>query len=84
MSAYFASEGDGWDQNTGRPGKDLFGNAVQVWSILQERPTSVAEAATAFNCDPMMIVEAVRDHYWMMLSGPTDDFAKCIIEHEGE
>lgn len=57
------------------------GNAIQAWCICQGRPVTVTEAATAFNVTPAMIREAVREHYWMLLSGEGDD---AIIEHEGE
>lgn len=74
-----------WDHDTGAPGLHLFAGAVQVWSVMQDRPTSVAEAAMTFNVEPCRIVEAVEDgHYWMYLSGPRDDFARLMIEHEGE
>lgn len=80
----WAAEPDDWDQETGAPGIALFNSAVQVWSALQDRPTSVAEAALAFNVTPQRIVEAVERHYWMFLDGPADDFTQLMIEHEGE
>jgi hypothetical protein len=57
--------------------------AVQVWSALQNRPTSVAEAATTFNCRPEIIREVVNENYWMYLSGPGEDPTQQTIEHEG-
>lgn len=80
----FGSDALGWDNETGQPGAVIFQNAVQVWSVMQRRPTSVAEAALAFNCDAAMIIEAVEQHYWMLLEGPRDDLSKLIIEHDGE
>ena len=58
-------------------GVALFSNAVQVWSVLQERSTTVNEAALAFNVRPEIIRQAVEWHAWMYLDGDT-------IEHEGE
>lgn len=84
---HFAAEDceDGWDQETGKPGVGLFGNAVQVWSITQNHtPVTVAEAAAAFNVAPSMIVAAVKAHPWMFLEGQEGDFSKMTIEHEGE
>lgn len=78
-----ADQDDRWDQETGKPGIALFGNAVQVWSILNGRK-SVAEAAAAFNCPPQMVAAAVKQHYWMLLVGCGDDFTKVFIEHDGE
>lgn len=87
MSDYFGRDPtrfDIEDDGDGKPGIVQFGNALQVWSVMQERPTSVAEAAVAFNCEPLMIIEAVNDHNWMLLTGPDDDFTKLMIEHDGE
>jgi hypothetical protein len=59
--------------------------AIQYWSICQNRTTTtVAEAATAFNLSPAVVKEAVESHYWMLISGPDDDFTKMVIEHDGE
>lgn len=82
---HFASpeQADIWDQDTGKPGIALFGNAIQVWSILNGRK-SVADAAVAFNCSPQMVAAAVKHHYWMLLVGRGDDFSKVFIEHDGE
>lgn len=80
MSDFFASAGDPpWDENTGKPTVAFFGNALQVWSIMQEHPReeyrlagrrapTVADAAKAFNCPPAMVIEAVLNHYWMFLA----------------
>jgi hypothetical protein len=80
----WAAEDDRWDQDTGAPGISLFGNAVQVWSTMQSEAVSVAAAARAFNVEPSRIIEAVNAHYWMFLSGPEDDYARLMIEDEGE
>lgn len=62
-----------------------FGNALQCWSMMQQaRPTSVAEAALAFNTTPEIIRQAVQEHYWMEL-GPEDAPPdQQFIEHDGE
>jgi hypothetical protein len=76
-----------WNPETGEPGIAQFRNAIQLWSIFQNRPTSVAQAAEAFNCEPKRIVEAI-DHgsewSFIYLDGPRDDHAALMIEHEGE
>ncbi len=88
MSTYFGQDDESWNHETdGKIGVSLFGNAVQVWAILNSnngKPTTVSEAASAFSVDPLMIIEAVKYHYWMFISGPDDDFTKMKIEHEGE
>lgn len=71
-------------QETGQPGIFLFANALQVWAIRQDHLVSVAEAAVAFRCPPLAIMEAVDRHAWMFLSGPDDDYSRLLIEHEGE
>lgn len=72
----------------GEPGihRADFANAVSTWSWMQQRPTSVAEAAMTFNTTPEIIRQAVEDHYWMAAGWPDTeaDPAKQIIEHEGE
>lgn len=45
----------------------MLSNAVQLWSCMQGPRVSVAQAARAFNCEPQLIVEAVRAHHWMFL-----------------
>lgn len=80
----WASNDMEWDADTGAPGLTSFGNAVQKWSVMQCRRTSVAEAARTFNCLPSRIVEAIDAHPWMFVEGPDDDFEKLMIEHEGE
>lgn len=80
----WAEEADGWDTETGAPGIILFGDALQVWSISQNHPVSVADAARAFNISPARIVEAVEDHHWMLLVGPRHDYERLMIEHDGE
>lgn len=73
-----------WNEETGKPGKGMLGQAVQVWSVCQVEPTSVRQAATVFNLQPTDIIEAVEAHYWMFLTGPSDDYDRLMIEHEGE
>lgn len=61
--------------------------AVSCWSFMQNREkVSVAEAATAFNATPGLILRAIEDHYWMYLEcaeGETDP-TKQFIGHDGE
>jgi hypothetical protein len=59
--------------------RDDFANALQIWSVMQNRfeQVTVNEAALAFNTSPEIIRRAVADHYWMDLQGD-------IIVHEGE
>ena len=82
------SDDDDWDYETGAPKISHFSNAVQVWSILQERPTTIADAALAFNVPTERIYEAVEEHYWMFVGGDGEDASKNpvtdTIEHEGE
>ncbi len=76
-----------WNPETGAPGIAQFRSAIQLWSIFQNRPTSVAQAAEAFNCEPTRIVEAIdAGSQWsfIYLDGPRDDYAALMIEHEGE
>lgn len=80
----WASDDDGWDTDTGAPGIGLFAKAIQVWSTGQLRPTSLAEAARVFNCDPARVIEAVEFHPFMYFSGPDDDYTRRLIEHDGE
>lgn len=60
-----------------------FCNALSVWSFMQDRPVSVAEAATTFNTSPLVIAKAVDEHPYLLLSGDGGP-ASLIIEHEGE
>ena len=76
-----------WASIDGKIGVSLFGNAIQVWAMLNAnagKHSSVADAAAAFSVEPLMIIEAVNAHYWMFITGPDDDFTKMQIEHEGE
>ena len=75
-----------WDTDTGAPGKLMLWRAIQVWSLMQNRPTSIADAAAAFNCDGLRIIEAIDglQSYYMYLSGPRDDWKLLLIEHDGE
>lgn len=80
----WADDVDGYDLDTGEMGIGIFARAVQVWSMQQERTTSVAEAARVFCVVPRRVVEAVDWHPWMFLAGPHDDYDRLTIEHEGE
>ena len=73
------SDCEGWNLETsGMPGVGLFSSALQVWTVAQNRPVKVAEAALAFNVKPEIIRQAVEAHYWMLLG------AGDVIEHEGD
>lgn len=63
-----------------------FSTAVSVWSWMQQRPVSVADAAMAFSTTPELIRQAVSDNYWMLLCPSVDepDPTKQFIEHDGE
>lgn len=67
-----------WSVETGAPSIDMFANAVQVWSIAQDRDVTVQEAALVFNVEPKLIVQAVEWHPWMFIG------AGDRIEHDGE
>jgi hypothetical protein len=78
-------EGEDWDhEGEGMPGVVSAANAIQVWAALQNKPTTVRQAALSFNLDDAQVRQAVEFHNWMYLSGPDDDPTKQIIEHEGE
>ncbi len=81
----FGEDDEGWNlDGSGRVGLMTFANAVQVWATYQDRPCSIKDAAEAFNCRPQKILDAVEGHPWLFVSGPDDDHAKMMIEHEGE
>ena len=56
---------------------EVISGAVQVWSILQGRATTINEAALTFNVQPTILRAAINDHPWM---GVND---KDVIWHEG-
>ena len=67
-----------WNHDTGNPGAMLFGDAIQVWSIAQQRrPVTVDDAAAAFCVAPDLVREAIDWHPWMFVGGDN------TIEHEG-
>lgn len=81
----WAPDDMGWDHDTGNPGIMLFGNAVQVWAIRQNRPmVTVGQAAKAFKIEPAKVAEAVSAHPWMYLDFTDKPLAEQIIEHDGE
>lgn len=82
--ARWANDAMGWDVDTGAPAIGLLGSALRVWVLLQDRPTSVAEAARVFNLEPTRIVEAVELQPHLCLAGPRDDVARLIIEPRGD
>lgn len=60
-----------------------FANALSVWSFMQQRPVSVAEAAATFNVTPLMVAAAVEGHPYLLHSGDGGP-ATTFIEHDGE
>lgn len=59
-------------------------NAIQAWSWLQGRETTLGEAATVFNLTPERVIEAISDHPWMYLAGDPARPVFQTIEHEGD
>lgn len=85
----WGADDDGWNLETGgHPGIALVGNAIQVWVTFQDAPgdgsVSVAQAAAAFNIEPIRAIEAVQQHHWMYLVGPHDDYTRLMIFLDGE
>lgn len=72
---------DSWNQDRDEdaaPGISLFANALQVWTMAQNKQVvTVHEAALSFNVRPEIIIQAVNYHAWMFLDGD-------LIEHDGE
>lgn len=58
--------------------------SVGLWIACRNGDQCVADAAMIFNQHPTVIVEAVGLDSYMFLSGDRDDFAKLIIEMDGE
>lgn len=67
------------EENAGAAGVyfSQFANAVSLWTCLQRRTVSIAEAALAFNVAPALVEEAIEWHPWMYTDGAT-------IMHDGE
>ncbi|OYY06764.1 MAG: hypothetical protein B7Y70_16035 [Rhizobiales bacterium 35-68-8] len=61
-----------------------FLNALSVWSFMQGRPVTVAEASLTFNTSADLIRKAVREHPFLVLEGDDDSPATQMIEHDGE
>ncbi|HEV7285053.1 MAG TPA: hypothetical protein VGN75_09350 [Kaistia sp.] len=57
--------------------------AIQTWSALQGRDTSIAETATTFNVRPELVREVVEANFWMFVIGHESDPTQQFIEHEG-
>lgn len=68
---------------------DNFVTALQVWAFMRgevegsSRRVTVRAAAEQFGVTDAVIREAVEEHYWMEIAGPSDDPTKQFIEHEG-
>lgn len=50
-----------------------FANAVSTWSWMQQRETTVAEAAATFNTTPELVRQAIDDHHWMLPEWTADE-----------
>ena len=62
-----------------------FSRALLTWAAMQEhQPTTVAQAALAFNTPPAVIREAAEDMPWISVEGPYDDPTKQRLELDGE
>lgn len=90
-SGFFAPDefSDGFDTDTGKPGRTLVANSIQFWTIQNYdtatgRHPSVRATAKAFRMSDADVREAVTCHYWMFITGPDDDPTQQFIEHEGE
>jgi len=80
----WADDAHGWDYQTGAPGIGLFGNTVQVWSVLQPEPVTVGDVVRAFSVRTRMVVEAIEAHPWMLLAGDPTRPVFQTIEHDGD
>ena len=81
LAQLYDDNDEAWDVDTDAPSVLYFGNALQVWSGLQGRDVTVAEAALTFNATPEVIRQAVEAHPWLLLRRTGD---AELIEHEGE
>jgi hypothetical protein len=84
MTLYTDILGDHSDE----PGiqQSQLGDAVSVWAWMQSgaTPQTVATAALTFNTTPALIRFAIDGHPWCFWSGPDDNPALQLIEHDGE
>ncbi len=57
-----------------------------MWAWMQCSPTpqTVAAAALTFNTTPAQIRAALEEHPWCEWTGPDDNPALQLIEHDGE
>ncbi len=76
MELDFSFEDDGfWNiEGSGKCSATLFGNALQVWGVFQERTVTIEEASLAFNTSPDNIKAAIEQHPFMVRSGRRIDF----------
>lgn len=75
-----------YDEDSQEPGihLDKLGMAIGHWAWMQEQQQSVASAALTFNTTPQIVRDAIEAYPWTLLTGPTDDPTKQMIEHDGE
>lgn len=69
----------GFDDD-GQPKPMTLANALQVWSLQQTQPVTVADCAKVFRVSEIEVRAAIEVHPWMFLSGGEGD----VVEHEGE
>ena len=63
---------------------DQFVTALGVYVNCRPEQVTVRSAADAFHVTDAVIVKAAQEHYWLFVSGPSDDPTKQIIEMDGE
>lgn len=75
----------GDDGEAGIPWSNFL-TALQVWSFMHpgDLRRTVRQASDEFDVTDAVIVEAVKEHPWMLLEGPDDDPTKQFIDHDGE
>ena len=76
-----------WDSDTGKIGMGRFGSLIQDITIYCKKIKSVADVVAlldASECSAQDVIDAVEEHPWMYLEGPTDDYSKLMIQHDGE
>jgi hypothetical protein len=79
----WASTDEGWGQY-GLPSRVLFGNAIQVWAMMQKGDVTVGQASKAFRCPPHRVIDAVDSHSWMSVMPRGDDPCDGLILMDGD
>lgn len=77
---YFAADEGGRETEAGKPSIGDFADAIQLWSIMQDRETTLEEASAVFRVPIEMVRQAVGWHPWMLLDGEDGN----VIGHDGE